>query len=1389
MKQKISYRTLIACLLLAAAWTFPAMVSAQGAPARSPGLRTASQVAKVAGQSIYGQLPVTVECYARLNGARSYNILIANEPKRSSTHWEVFTLPGNGFLTAYLPGCQPDHVRTEVNVTDGKWHHVAMVFEEQRARLFADGKLAGEQAIARRQGDRVQGSLVMGGLDGDGLGCDGEILWVRIANIAREIAGATAEAPVPDGHTIGLWRFDRGFSGQVADLSEQRKAAVVFTMQSVSPETGIWPRLMQGGMSAAFQPMPPAKDVGADRRLLAEAIAASGLKSVSASGPRAGVLRSWLTEYENWRSNVFAPGQLEYPLARQLPPSFNKDKVAEQAYDKHALVWESDGGALGTALRRTGALLDWLTQANPSLDLSALKRDYSALNSHVTAAATKPGSPENLGLYLAACAVRREIALRNPLLDFDQLLCVARGTFEGSVRSNPRTADVQGGHFVSQYFGFNALPGGGLYVLRDFKTAPRLVNILENATVQNGRLKGRKLDHGAFATPDLSFDGRQIVFAWTANREHKWVYAAKTVFHVFKVNTDGTGLTQLTDGPEDDFDPCWLPDGRVAFVSERRGGFIRCFSGLQVRTYTLFSMKADGTDIVPLSYYETSEWNPSVNNKGQLVYTRWDYTDRENCLGTRFWVSGPDGTDPRAPHGNYPHPYHTFPDHQPWQGGGPDSRIGAPLVEMGIRAIPNSPLYVFTAAPHHGEVYGSIGLLDISRTDDGHMSQIKRFTPDEPFPETELGARLHYKYGTPWPLSEDFMLCNAWEDVVLLDRFGNKELLAEHALLPCAPDERLRIIDPIPLRARPTPPIIPPRTSPAGDATGRRPATIAVMNVYDSDLPFPPDVKIKWLRVTQNILKENPEMGLPMIGYERENTPRIPLGVVPVEDDGSVYFEAPVAKGLIFQVLDENYRAVQSMRSIAFVHPGEQLSCQGCHENTRQAPQLARAPMALQRAASKLQPELQPTEPISYFRQIKPIFERTCIPCHTKEGKGPRDVSYNALRDDVFWFSGAMWGGMATEYSGIHGGSRTIPGRFGARYCKLGKALASEPHLKVVSPEDRHAVDLWLDSNSPRLGAYENEAAQLRGELVWPVLDVDPANPCGTETTAPSLRRNFWHENLRGPYACLIAEHAHDRVALLNERGEVVWDYSVPHPQDVWMLPGGNILTTYYQGVREVTRAKKVVWEYKTSKPNEIPNCQPLPDGNVLIGIVGECRLIEVNRKGSILREIKLQTTEKTPHAQFRMCRKTPEGTYLVPFTAEGAVREYDAGGKVIREFPRKPSPVAALRLPNGNTLISAGGEVAEYDADNNIVWRVDAEWLPDIQFGTLAGLQRLPNGNTIVCNWNTSDTDGRVGAHIFELTPDKRVLWQVTGTHIGQVAQCQILTPDFQPRGEPIVR
>jgi len=83
-----------------------------------------------------------------------------------------------------------------------------------------------------------------------------------------------------------------------------------------------------------------------------------------------------------------------------------------------------------------------------------------------------------------------------------------------------------------------------------------------------------------------------------------------------------------------------------------------------------------------------------------------------------------------------------------------------------------------------------------------------------------------------------------------------------------------------------------------------------------------------------------------------------------------------------------------------------------------------------------------------------------------------------------------------------------------------------------------------------------------------------------------------------------------------------------------------------------------------------MPSVQSLPNGNTLVGGVGQCRLVEVDRQSREVRSIQLSTSVKEPHAQFRMCHQTPQGTYLVLFTAEGALREYNAGGNVVRTFP-----------------------------------------------------------------------------------------------------------------------
>ena len=1092
-----------------------------GLPAGLVPLDTMQSVAVAAPNAAYAERPLTVELWVRLRDPQHYNIPIAHELKSSGTHWELFSWPGSGFLTAYVPGCDPDHVRSEAVITDGAWHFVAFVLEESAARLYLDGAEVASTAVARRANmPREPGQLVVGSLVARELSCDGEIAEVRLSRSVRD-GRKVPHTPLPaDADTIALWRFDEADAeGRFLDRSPNGNDAVrapaVRTLDRIDVTTMTAQEAARfdmrsgppGGRSLAFPPVEV--DLAATRAALREALAALKLPSLSAAGDtRDGVLQDW----EEWYAELQRQLSGQEPLPRG---------AAEQVLDPQALVYPSDGDPLGVVLRRADALLSRLRAAQPGADgLARLGRDLAALRA--TCEGVPVSDPQARKPYfLAACALLRQIAFANPLLDFDRILFVARGNYLGSrLTGSTTTADVYGQHFATQYYGFNSIPGGGLYVVEGYKAEPRVTNVLANSPVERGRLRGRRLEPGAFLAPDLSFDGREILFAYTENREHEWIWSPQTTFHLFRVNVDGSHLVQLTDSACDDFDPCWLPNGRIAFISERRGGYIRCFALLHVPSHVLHSMRADGTDLYPLSYYETSEWQPSVNNDGMLVYTRWDYTDRENCLGSNFWICFPDGRDPRAPHGNYPYPWHTFEDNT--RG---DSRFGRPYVELNIRAIPGSPRYIMTAAPHHGEAFGSLVRLDLNVPDDGFMSQLRRITPYAPFPETETPARSQYPYGTPWPLSEDFTLCNWWENLYLLDRFGNRVLLCENALVfGGETNYDMRLIDPIPLRPRPRPPIIPTQTSqgeradPAQPPAGRwgrsldlpgpgrgsgdprhqqRPAqplaTIRLLNVYDSDQPFPPGTRIKWLRVTQNILKLNPWMGVPMIGYQNENTPRIPLGIVPVEEDGSAYFEAPVERELVFQALDENHMAVQSMRSCAFVHPGEQLTCQGCHEGPLRSPRATGTPLALRRAPSKLEPEVGPVEPITYYRLVQPVFERSCIPCHQQQG-GPVDMSYEALEPYAFYFAGGMSG---TTTKPIHGGARTIPGRFGARYCRLGRALLDDNHRGKVSTEDFRRVVLWLDSNSQRLGAFDDEQGQMRGEVVWPTLDVDPTDPQG----------------------------------------------------------------------------------------------------------------------------------------------------------------------------------------------------------------------------------------------------------------------------------------------------
>jgi len=757
--------------------------------------------------------------------------------------------------------------------------------------------------------------------------------------------------------------------------------------------------------------------------------------------------------------SIDAANLMEYDvIARQIAYKANINSFASTALNPQALIAESDKDPADVVLRRTRALLKDLKRMAPNKDWSSLQAQWARLDGkNKTVDYSDRGA--RLNLYTEACKVRREIAFSNPLLNFDKLLFA---------KHSMCTPDKNAGHMCYQYYGFNATSGGGIFILENpFSADPIIKDVLANAVVESGRLKGTELtQQGSYLSPSLSYDGKTVFFAYTERSGgDKW--SPGMSWHILRVNVDGTDLVQLTDGPWNEFDPYQMPNGRVAFISQRRGGFGRCHS-VEMPVFTLYSLKPDGSDLTCVSYHESNEWQPAVNNDGMVIYTRWDYVDRGFNQAHHPWITTPDGRDARAIQGNYPEKL----QNRPW-------------MEMHLRPIPGSQKYLAVATGHHTQAYGSLILIDPRVPDDDAMAQVRRVTPEIPFPEGEQCSWAgQLAYGASWPLSEKYYLscydpaCDV-HGLWLVDCFGNRELIYRDPGAGC--------LAPMPLRPRKTPPIIPYMVKPTDPKSET--GTIALMNVYDSFKQWPKDTKIKALRVMQVVPKSTPLANEPKIGHGEQKGARMVLGTVPVEKDGSAYFTVPARKPVFFQALDANGLAVQSMRSDTYVQPGERLVCQGCHNPVNKSPRQAKTtPLALRRAPSYIKRDVDGSYPFNYPRLVQDVLNRNCVDCHSKSPNSPEltgvdggqhgwSRSYINLRNYAFFIE--PWD-IST--------SLTIPGEFGARASRLYKILSEGHYDLKLSKQDMHRLTLWMDCNSDFYGSYEKTEAQRKGEVVWPTL-------------------------------------------------------------------------------------------------------------------------------------------------------------------------------------------------------------------------------------------------------------------------------------------------------------
>jgi hypothetical protein len=249
---------------------------------------------------------------------------------------------------------------------------------------------------------------------------------------------------------------------------------------------------------------------------------------------------------------------------------------------------------------------------------------------------------------------------------------------------------------------------------------------------------------------------------------------------------------------------------------------------------------------------------------------------------------------------------------------------------------------------------------------------------------------------------------------------------------------------------------------------------------------------IKRLRIVQVLPKSTPHINTPAVGLANASPGRQVLGTVPVEVDGSAAFRAPAGIALAFQALDERGQAVQTMRSLVYLKPGETSGCVGCHESRNLAPASGHAALALSRPPSEIEPGPEGSRPFSYPLLVQPVLDRKCISCHghdkpgggvvlTGEPKGHYTVSYEALARRV---PISAWQG--GDFRRVNSEPASQPDHFGARASRLMKLLW-DGHEKVkLSRDDLDRLITWMDTNALFYGTFDpaDQAKQLRGEAI-----------------------------------------------------------------------------------------------------------------------------------------------------------------------------------------------------------------------------------------------------------------------------------------------------------------
>jgi hypothetical protein len=558
---------------------------------------------------------------------------------------------------------------------------------------------------------------------------------------------------------------------------------------------------------------------------------------------------------------------------------------------------------------------------------------------------------------------------------------------------------------------------------------------------------------GGIRDPFVDYDGKKILFSYRKG--------GTPFYHLYEINAEGSNLRQLTDGPRDDIEPIYLPEGDIMFCSSRCNRWVNCWL---TQVAVLYRCGADGKNVRMISSNNEHDNTPWMLPDGRVLYTRWEYVDRSQVLFHHLWVINPDGTSQMVYYGNmYPG-----------------------VVMIDAKPIPGTNKVLASFSPGHGrrEHDGAITIIDPAEGPDA-----KAFA-------RRVSRGVDFR--DPYPLSEDCFLVAQGTTFQLMDGAGATQIIYE--LPPEDVRAGLWCHEPRPLLPHLRECVVPPRNDLSAE-TGR--LILADVN-YGRNMEGVKRGEIKKLLVLETLPKPiNFTGGMEPLSFGGTFTLERILGTVPVEPDGSAYMEVPALRSLFFVALDENDLSVKRMQSFVTVQPGETTGCAGCHEARTLTPARASTLMALRRPPSKVAPIADVPEVFDFPRDIQPILDKHCIKCHDYDkppgdSEGPRagGVILTGDRGPMYSHSYCALFVRGQVCDGRNGLGNRAPRTIGSSASLLMKKIDGSHHGVKVSAHEAQMVRLWIDSGAPYPGTYAalgtgmmggyNQNRLDRCDLDWP---------------------------------------------------------------------------------------------------------------------------------------------------------------------------------------------------------------------------------------------------------------------------------------------------------------